>query len=228
MLGVNQLTGFGANADDSGSGSASASITYVSSSENDTNATEYTFPAQNVGAAGTGRKVVVGCVSGSALTGLSATYDGAAMTVLAHNDAAGIAFFAIDESAAITAAIVVTNVATLINLRVFVWNVYNGAAAALDSQGDTTLTSGHNDITLTCPANSVALAIASYEDTVSTSPTTTWSGLTERIDGLFGDSSNKVCYSAADGTFATGASQAVSATYTIFSPYSGVLHGIVL
>ena len=187
-----------------------SSISYVGAVTNTTDGTTFTFTSASVGAAAAGRKVIIGCVIRGVATNLTATYAGNAMTQLAFVDAtnASLALFAIDESVATTATIVVTGSGTsMASAKISIWNGFNCAATpyAVGSNIVGAVVSTNYVFTssnMSCPFGTVVAAVGCYVDGLVASANSTWGVLTERNDGLI--EGNPAVVGAADTTLAGG------------------------
>lgn len=177
---------------------------YVTGATNSANQNSYTFSAQSLGTADSARIVIVGVASRQGTAGItisSLTVAGVSASQLVSNvgtpDSSITAIWAAAVPTGTTGDVVVTfSSGTQVSCHIGIWRMLRSSSTAFDTGGGI----GNNPSdTINIPAGGAACAVA-YS--AGASPTTTWTGLTERFDNVV------------DTQTGTGASSSFSTTQT--------------
>lgn len=211
------------------------SLSFTASDASGTDVTvgnSYTFTSKALGAADGMRRIIVGVVLTGGATASAVTIGGVSASSIASSllVTREHSFWIAHVPASTTGNVVVT-IATATAARCFL-AVYRllsrGAPTLFDSASDSTLTAGHNDITINIKKDGVVLA--STIDNVGSAPGTAWVGLTEDVDTVAPDSTTTQDAAFAGGvdTFPTAqTAYAIRATFTT-SPVNGGMFAISL
>lgn len=192
-----------------GTGATIPSLSYRTSAQQTGSATTFTFTTQDIGSASSARYVVVstGAPNGgsapSSVTvgGLSASLL-KSQSVSSYNTSIWIA--AVPTGATAT---VVVSTASSLSMGIGVWAVYNiMSSTAVATSG---ATGSAPSLNLTVSANGIVITSGFASDT---SPTTTWTGVTENFDTVF--DTNRMTTGASIVSVAGGSPLSVSAAYT--------------
>lgn len=214
MLVASQLAGFG----DRRRGSGPATVTYVTTIDDTSDATTYTFASANIGGPGL---IVVGfqweATASRSLS--SATIGGNAASIIQNGGGveAGAALFALRVAAGATATIAATLSGGAIRSSIGIWNV-NG------QQSDTPTASGQSASNSSTTSRQVDLNVLSGGVAIAmlglNAPSAvTWTGATKRFDAAVETNSQK---SGADYANA-GADEAAHSIIASFSSTNGGL-----
>lgn len=207
-------------------GAATPTLTYVTTTENDTSLTTYTFTAVNTGTADATRKTIVAISGGDSATDFSiasVTVGGAAATEVIDSANTGstvqTAIYIIDNPSGTTANIVVTLSEAGNGCGIAVWAAYDlSSSTATDTATQFQSTAANIVLSLDISAGGVAVGIASTMDNASTG---TWTGLTERAEEIVGADDHM--FSPADTTSAGGAAPlTVGADWSLAADSIGV------
>lgn len=165
--------------------------------------TTYTFTSKSLGTAQAGRKiiVVVGGLSGGSITISSVTVAGNSATAVVNPSSstgpAGI--FIIDDSTNATGNIVVTFSGGSARCGIGVFAAYGLNSSTATATIDTTSDPGTGTLNITAGGVAVGYRLS---DTYGTTPTYTWTNLTESFDETI-ESVPKTSHSGACSAFAT-------------------------
>lgn len=196
---VNHLVGFGARR----AAVANPSISYIGENSSTSTATSHTFSAQGIGAAATGRRVVVGvsCYSGSSGTLSSATIAGVSATIAVQatgtTTIAALIIAQVDSGT--TGDIVLNWSSSNTNVAIQVYRIVDLTSSTAHATGsDNTLSSGAFSFTYNIAANGVSVVSAVSIDGTAWG---SWSsGLTEDSDQYVASAN---AAASASGTFAS-------------------------
>lgn len=182
-------------------------ITFLQSTNDTANLTTYTFTSQNLGTANANRYIAVCTTQRSSPTLSSVTIGGVSATIVAQanntGNVAGIAIALVPTGA--TGDIVVTWGSSGLNCAISVYQIDN-LLSATPFHSITDITASPS-INLNIPASGIALGFA----TVQNSSPMSWSGLTERDEGLL---ESVIDYSSASDAFvAAETGRAISVSY---------------
>jgi hypothetical protein len=194
-----------------------AEITFLQDAGDSADQSTYTFSAQNLGAASSGRHIAV-CIASRAvgtsslavssvtIQGITASLSVSAQNVTSNVTVACIAIAAVPSGT--TGDIVITLPRTALRIGIAVFSIAN-ISGTTPSDTDSS-TANAPTCSLDIPANGVALAISARAGSGSV----TWSGLTERSDATIESNLN---VSSASDAFAT-----LQAGLSITATHSGV------
>ncbi len=184
---------------------AAATITFQQATSDTTDASVYTFTAQNIGTAAADRCVIVSAESrrgAASATTVTVTIGGNATTHQQHGlveaSSSVVSISWLTVAAGTTADVVVTYSATMLRARIAVYTMTGG-----DCTTQTDVDSSDIDdpsVALDVPAGGAAAAVCVG---ASAAGTTTWTGITERHDAII-----------ESALLATGASDAYASTQT--------------
>lgn len=180
-----------------------ASISFVGCTESSTDQTTYTFTDHATGTAGN-RWTIVGVASFEGTTDFSTasmTVGGnAASEVVDSADTGALtqaALYIISNPSGTTATIVVTASEAIAAMNICVWAAYDIlSATAHDTGTDFETASAALDLSLNVPTDGIGVAMTASN--AFSSPATTWTGMTERVDDPGPEAS--ASYSGADTT----------------------------
>lgn len=181
---------------------ANRSISYVTTAQDTSNSTTYTFTGVSLGTVSTNRLIVIGVyghsttnrtISGVKVGGVSATLVGKRDGANSNN---GI--YQIVNISDATADIEVTFSGTELRAAINVWALYNLSSNTAQDYGDNfTSTANSVSVTITGNSNSVAIAQSSAN---TTGLNVTWTNLTENNEVTL---DSAVMYSAATSSSAS-------------------------
>ncbi len=181
-LAVTQLVGFGA----AEAGTSAATITKTDNAVDGSATTTYTFTNKAIGTAATGRRIIVGVSSGagSSATISSLTIGGNAATQVAFLDGTVSlsmisAIYILQVDTGTTATIVVTFSGSRSSCGVGVWAAYDLQSSTATFTGTS---SGSPPSVGSVSCNAGGVIVAQSIVYAGSTPTFTWSGLTERFD----------------------------------------------
>lgn len=202
------------------------SLSYVASNGNAADQNSYTFSGQSVGAAATGRRLIIG-VKTQAADVTAVTFGGVSMTRLttAVGGPRFISFWEIADAVSTSGTFVFTCTGAS-NIRFSIWNVFGGTAMTIRDQQTASSSVAAVSVTLTCPDNSGVLAVSAHSsDTTATS--IAWTGATER-DDTNPEPTAQQRYGAADTTIASATSLGLTSTLTGTGGLTARILGICL
>lgn len=154
---------------------------YVTTLDDSSNASIYTFSNAAIGAAAAGRLVVVG-VQGSGDTITSVTVAGVSATLMSPSATASAAIFGAVVNSGTTGDIVVTWNTGQLRTGIGVWALYDlSSTTPIDADGAETGTNASRSVTLDMTANSIAVVVGRRNNSTIAINTT---NATERYDTM--------------------------------------------